>query len=79
MKFFSFHHYIVQVQSYNSLGASPASTPPVFVYVGYSIPKQEIRNLNASAMSSTSIYLRWDDWVTSEDDVISGKSLKLDS
>ncbi|KAI6207039.1 hypothetical protein M3Y94_00984300 [Aphelenchoides besseyi] len=75
-KLSSFHHYLVQLQSFNSLGASPVSTPPSFVYVGYSIPKQEIRNLVANSNSSTTIYVRWDDWSQSNDDVISGYRIR---
>uniref|UniRef100_A0A914QBI7 Sidekick n=1 Tax=Panagrolaimus davidi TaxID=227884 RepID=A0A914QBI7_9BILA len=70
-KLASFHHYVVQVQSFNSYGNSIPSRP-TFVYVGYSIPKQRIKNLIAEPLSSTSIKIRWDEWQNSDDDVISG-------
>ena len=70
-KLASFHHYVVQVQSFNSFGNSIPSRP-AFVYVGYSIPKQMIKNLVAEPLSSTSIRVHWDEWASSDDDVISG-------
>lgn len=54
------------------MGSSTASTSPAFVYVGYSIPKQEVHGLEVTGATSTSIYLKWNDWQASEDDVISG-------
>ena len=60
------------MQSYNTIGSSPVSTPPVFLYVGYSAPKQRIGDLRAEALSSTSIRVRWNDWAMEADDVISG-------
>lgn len=59
------------METVNRQGASPLSKP-VFVYVGYSIPKQAIVRLEAEATSSTSIKVRWDKWKHSEEDVISG-------
>ena len=38
-KLSSFRHYIVRISTVNSEGEGPFSTP-VFVYVGYSIPKR---------------------------------------
>uniref|UniRef100_A0A7E4ZS71 Down syndrome cell adhesion molecule-like protein Dscam2 n=1 Tax=Panagrellus redivivus TaxID=6233 RepID=A0A7E4ZS71_PANRE len=70
-KLTSFHHYVVQVQLFNSYGASLPSRP-VFVYVGYSIPKQEIHNVVAEPLSSTSIHVKWDEWTATENDAISG-------
>ncbi|CAD5218681.1 unnamed protein product [Bursaphelenchus okinawaensis] len=71
-KLASFHHYIVQVQSYNKFGTSQPSKPPAFVYVGYSIPKQDIKDLKADPTSSTSMEIQWRPWENSDDDVISG-------
>ncbi|CAD5226006.1 unnamed protein product [Bursaphelenchus xylophilus] len=71
-KLSSFHHYIVQVQSYNKFGTSQPSKPPAFVYVGYSIPKQDIKELRVEAQSSTSMEVHWKPWESSDDDVISG-------
>uniref|UniRef100_A0AC34QH49 Thymidine kinase, cytosolic n=1 Tax=Panagrolaimus sp. JU765 TaxID=591449 RepID=A0AC34QH49_9BILA len=74
-KLSSFHHYVVQVQSFNTFGNSVLSRP-VFVYVGYSIPKQTIRNLRAEPLSSTSIRVIWDEWKPTDDDVISGYKVR---
>jgi hypothetical protein len=73
--FFSFRHYIVQVQAFNQLGNS-ASSRPVFVYVGYSIPKQTISGLSAEGLSSTSIRVTWDAWKEKEDDFINGYRIR---
>lgn len=70
-KLASFRHYVVQVQSFNFYGNSIPSRP-AFVYVGYSVPKQRIKNLIAEPLSSTSIKVRWDEWQNLNDDVISG-------
>ncbi|KAE9550691.1 hypothetical protein FO519_006092 [Halicephalobus sp. NKZ332] len=74
-KLSSFHHYVIQVQSFNTYGSSILSRP-VFVYVGYSIPKQNIDNLIAEPLSSTSMRVRWDAWRASDDDFISGYKIR---
>ena len=68
---FSFRHYVVQVQTVNGVGSSAFSAPS-FAYVGYSIPKRKVVNVNAEAISSTSLAVRWDPWEEHQDDVISG-------
>uniref|UniRef100_A0A915E8P4 Protein sidekick-like protein n=1 Tax=Ditylenchus dipsaci TaxID=166011 RepID=A0A915E8P4_9BILA len=60
-KLSSFHHYVVH---------------PLFVYVGYSIPKQAIKNLIAESISSSSIRLSWDKWLANDDDLISGYRIR---
>lgn len=72
---FSFRHYIVQMQTFNEQGSSEPSAP-VFVYVGYSIPKRKVNSLVAEPLSSTSIAVRWDPWVELPDDVISGFKIR---
>lgn len=60
-----FKHYLVQVQAFNRQGSSP-SAKPVFVYVGYSAPKQPIKGFNIDVESSTQLKLRWDEWREAE-------------
>ncbi len=48
---------------------------PAFVYVGYSIPKQGVRGLEAEATSSTAIALRWDPW-KQQDEPITGFKIR---
>ncbi|RCN27001.1 hypothetical protein ANCCAN_27270, partial [Ancylostoma caninum] len=48
----SFRHYILRMRAFNSEGSGPFSSP-VFVYVGYSIPKRNVTNLMAEPLSST--------------------------
>ncbi len=74
MFIYSFRHYLVQVQTFNQQGSS-APSAPVFVYVGYSIPKQNVSDFSAKSMSSTSIALRWSSW-KDPDDVISGFKIR---
>lgn len=47
------------MKSVNQLGASRPSRP-VFVYVGYSVPKQKIRRLAAESHTSLSVQLTWE-------------------
>lgn len=42
------------------------TSAPVFVYVGYSVPKQSIHNLIAESVSSSSIRLSWDSLLLNE-------------
>lgn len=70
-KSFSFHYYVVQIVAFNLIGSSRPSKP-AFVYIGYSKPKQNIKNLIAESPTSTSIKLNWDKWEKNESDIISG-------
>ncbi|CAJ0571733.1 unnamed protein product, partial [Mesorhabditis spiculigera] len=70
----SFHHYVVSMKSLNADGGSEASTP-VFVYVGYSIPRGNVTGLSAEPSSSTQLRLRWDEW-RNEEDVITGFKIR---
>ncbi|VDM39837.1 unnamed protein product [Toxocara canis] len=74
-KLLSFRHYIVQMQTFNEQGSSEPSAP-LFVYVGYSIPKRRVVNVIAEPLSSTSIAVRWDPWIELSDDVISGFKIR---
>uniref|UniRef100_A0A158Q594 Down syndrome cell adhesion molecule-like protein Dscam2 n=1 Tax=Dracunculus medinensis TaxID=318479 RepID=A0A158Q594_DRAME len=71
----SFRHYIIKMQSTNTKGSSPLSTP-IFAYVGFSIPKQRITNIVAKAISSTSISIHWDKWVNDPYDIIFGFKIR---
>lgn len=68
---FSFHHYVVQIVAVNSIGSSRPSKP-VFVYVGFSVPKQNINNLIVESPTSSSIKLNWDKWKADDNDLITG-------
>ncbi|KAI1726479.1 fibronectin type III domain-containing protein [Ditylenchus destructor] len=74
-KLSSFHHYVVKVTAKNLAGISPVSKP-WFVYVGYSIPKQAIKSLEAESLSSSSIRISWDNWTANDDDLISGYKVR---
>ncbi|CAB3409107.1 unnamed protein product [Caenorhabditis bovis] len=65
----SFRHYIVRMRMFNSEGEGPFSTP-VFVYVGYSIPKKNVTNVRSEPLSSSSIRVKWDAWPKDESEVI---------
>ncbi|EYB98311.1 hypothetical protein Y032_0132g1710 [Ancylostoma ceylanicum] len=67
----SFRHYILRMRAFNSEGSGPFSSP-VFVYVGYSIPKRNVTNLMAEPLSSTSLSVKWDPWNEEGDAAISG-------
>uniref|UniRef100_A0A1I7W993 Fibronectin type-III domain-containing protein n=1 Tax=Heterorhabditis bacteriophora TaxID=37862 RepID=A0A1I7W993_HETBA len=62
------------MRTFNNEGSSPFS-PPVFIYVGYSIPKRKILNVLAEARSSSSISVQWDPWIN-DSDVISGFKIR---
>ncbi|KAK6026780.1 fibronectin type III domain protein, partial [Ostertagia ostertagi] len=72
----SFRHYILRMRAFNSEGSGPFSSP-VFVYVGYSIPKRNVTNLMAEPLSSTSLSVRWDPWPEDEDAAISGFKVRF--
>uniref|UniRef100_A0A7I4YSC4 Basement membrane-specific heparan sulfate proteoglycan core protein n=1 Tax=Haemonchus contortus TaxID=6289 RepID=A0A7I4YSC4_HAECO len=72
----SFRHYIVRVRAFNSEGSSPFSAP-VFVYVGYSIPKRNVTNLMAEPLSSTSLFVKWDPWLENVDAAITGFKVRF--
>lgn len=55
----SFRHYIIRMRMFNSEGEGPFSAP-VFVYVGYSIPKRNVTNIETEPRSSSSIRVKWD-------------------
>ncbi|KAJ1362192.1 hypothetical protein KIN20_021631 [Parelaphostrongylus tenuis] len=72
----SFRHYILRMRAFNSEGSGPFSSP-VFVYVGYSIPKKSVSNLVVDPLSSTSLSVRWDPWSEDEDEAITGFKVRF--
>uniref|UniRef100_A0A1I7YHM0 Protein-tyrosine-phosphatase n=1 Tax=Steinernema glaseri TaxID=37863 RepID=A0A1I7YHM0_9BILA len=74
-KLTSFRHYIITVQTMNSLGNS-VSARPKFVYVGYSVPKQRIEGLSGESLSSTSLRVTWDSWNDQDGDAINGYKVR---
>ncbi|PAV92252.1 hypothetical protein WR25_09019 [Diploscapter pachys] len=75
-KLASFRHYIVKMRAFNSEGEGPFSQP-VFVYIGYSIPKRNISHLTAEPVSSNVIHIRWNPWTEDASDVISGFKIRF--
>ncbi|MFH4973852.1 hypothetical protein AB6A40_000561 [Gnathostoma spinigerum] len=67
----SLHHHIFQIISFNQYGSSNASLP-IFIYVGYVIPKRLVTNLSAESPSSTSVFVSWDSWEYDPGLLISG-------
>jgi hypothetical protein len=61
IKNYRFTHYMVTVLPINNRGDGPRARP-VFVYVGYSVPKQPVEGLTSTAISSTEIKLSWRTW-----------------
>lgn len=57
------------------MGSSQPSKP-VFVYVGFSVPKQIINNLIVESPTSTSLKLNWDKWKENENDLITGYRIR---
>ncbi|KIH50341.1 fibronectin type III domain protein, partial [Ancylostoma duodenale] len=53
----SFRHYILRMRAFNSEGSGPFS-PPVFVYVGYSIPKRTFKMKVITAVISLCFFWR---------------------
>ncbi|TMS37371.1 hypothetical protein L596_004315 [Steinernema carpocapsae] len=74
-KLTSFRHYIILMQTTNSVGNSFSSYPK-FVYVGYSVPKQQIEDLNGESLSSTSLRVSWNPWIEIDGDAINGYKVR---
>ena len=51
-------NYEIVVSPFNSQGNGPAS-PPITVYVGEAVPTGQPRNVEAKAISSTEVRLKW--------------------
>ncbi|VDM62678.1 unnamed protein product [Angiostrongylus costaricensis] len=72
----SFRHYIIRMSAFNSEGNGPFSSP-IFIYVGYSIPKKSVSNVIVDPLSSTSLSVRWDPWSVNEDEAITGFKVRF--
>uniref|UniRef100_A0A158PBU1 Fibronectin type-III domain-containing protein n=1 Tax=Angiostrongylus cantonensis TaxID=6313 RepID=A0A158PBU1_ANGCA len=72
----SFRHYVVRMSAFNSEGNGPFSSP-IFIYVGYSIPKKSVSNVIVDPLSSTSLSVRWDPWSVNEDEAITGFKVRF--
>ncbi|ULT96732.1 hypothetical protein L3Y34_004937 [Caenorhabditis briggsae] len=68
-KLSTFRHYIIRMRLFNSEGEGPFSAP-VFVYVGYSIPKRNLTNIITEPLSSSSIRVKWDAWPKEDSETV---------